>query len=110
MRNGELKTVTECSMILKTNKVEKFTEQQYNEMIIEILDKSIKLNGVNIILSWFLLVEFVLVFLGVIGFNAFVYVPWLIAAVKIWLNDREMKTNYYVIEYIQDLRDKHNKS
>jgi hypothetical protein len=56
------------------------------------------------------LVEFVLVFLGVIGFNAFVYVPWLIAAVKIWLNDREMKTNYYVIEYIQDLRDKHNKS
>jgi hypothetical protein len=87
-----------------------FTEQQYNEMIIEILDESIKLNGVNIILSWFLLVEFVLVFLGVIGFNAFVYVPWLIAAVKIWLNDRKMKTNYFVIEYIQDLRDKHNKS
>jgi len=110
LRNGELKTVTGCSMILKTNKVEKFTEQQYNEMIIDILDKSIKLNGINIILSWFLLVEFVLVFLGVIGFNAFVYVPWLIAAVKIWLNDREMKTNYFVIEYIQDLRDKHNKS
>ena len=87
-----------------------FTEQQYNEMIIEILDESIKLNGVNIILSWFLLVEFVLVFLGVITFNVFVYVPWIIVAVKIWHNDREMRTNNVAIEYIQDLRDKHNKS
>jgi len=97
-------------MIRKTNKVEEFTKEQYNEMIIEVLDKSIKLNGINIILSWFLLVEFVLVFLGVIGFNVFVYVPWFIVAVKIWINNREMKTNYFVIEYIQDLRDKHNKS
>ncbi len=97
-------------MIRKTNKVEKFTEEQYNEMIIEVLDKSIKLNSINIILSWFLLVEFVLVFLGVITFNVFVYVPWIIVAVKIWHNDREMRTNNVAIEYIQDLRDKHNKS
>lgn len=97
-------------MVRKTNKVEEFTKEQYNEMIIEILDKSIKLNGINIILSWFLLVEFVLVFLGVITFNAFVYIPWIIATVKIWHNDREMKANVVAIEYIEDLRDKHNKS
>jgi hypothetical protein len=90
--------------------MKEFTKEEYNEMIIEVLDKSIKLNGINIIISWFLLIEFVLVFLGVITFNVFVYIPWIIAAVKIWLNDREMKTNYFVIEYIQDLRDKQNKS
>ena len=102
--------MTGCSTIQKTNKVEKFTEEQYNEMIIEILDKSIELNKINIILSWFLLIEFILVFLDIITFNAFVYIPWIIAAVKIWRNDREMKANVVAIEYIEDLRDKHNKS
>ena len=47
--NGILKIATGCSMIRKTNKVEEFTKEQYNEMIIEVLDKSIKLNGINII-------------------------------------------------------------
>jgi hypothetical protein len=51
-----------------------------------------------------------LVFLGVITFNAFVYIPWIIATVKIWHNDREMKANVVAIEYIEDLRDKHSKS
>jgi|LauGreDrversion4_2_1035121.scaffolds.fasta_scaffold531197_4 hypothetical protein len=90
--------------------MKEFTKEEYNQMIIEVVDESIKLNTVNIILSLFIFLELILVFLGVIRFNTFVYVPCILAAVKIWLNDGEMKTNQFVIKYIEDLRDKHNKS
>ncbi len=90
--------------------MKEFTKEEYNEMIIEVVDRSIELNTINIILSLFIFLELVLIILGVIRFNAFVYVPWILAAVKFWLNDGEMKTNEFVIKYIEDLRDKHNKS
>lgn len=92
------------------NDIENFTEDDYNQMIIEILEKNIELNKINIILYLFFSVEFFLIFFGYITLNYFVIIPWILLTIKIWLNDREIKLNDSAIKHLEDLRDKQNKT
>jgi len=92
------------------NENKEFTEYEYNQMIIDILEKNIQLNNIDMILYLFISVECFLIGLGYIVLNIFVLVPLIFAGIKIWINNAEIKMNDIAIQYIEDLRDNHNKT
>jgi len=92
------------------NENKEFTEYEYNQMIIDLLEKNIQLNNIDMILYLFISVECFLIGLGYIVLNIFVLVPLIFAGIKIWINNAEIKMNDIAIQYIEDLRDNHNKT
>ena len=92
------------------NENKEFTEYEYNQMIIDLLEKNIQLNNIDMILYLFISVECFLIGLGYIVLNIFVLIPLIFAGIKIWINNTEIKMNDIAIQYIEDLRDKHNKT
>jgi len=92
------------------NENKEFTEYEYNQMIIDILEKNIQLNNIDMILYLFISVECFLIGLGYIVLNIFVLVLLIFAGIKIWINNAEIKMNDIAIQYIEDLRDNHNKT
>jgi len=103
--SGILRIAIGCSMIQKMND-ENITEYEYNQMIIEILEKNIVLLNLNLIMSLFVIVEVILLMLDYISFVFMVYGPLMFALFKIWNNRQELIANGITIQYIQDLRDK----
>ena len=92
------------------NENKEFTEYEYNQMIIDILEKNIQLNNIDMVLYLFISIECFLIGLGHIVLNIFVLIPLMFAGIKIWINDEEIKLNNIAIQHIEDLRDKHNKT
>ena len=79
-------------------------------MIIDILEKNIQLNNIDMVLYLFISIECFLIGLGHIVLNIFVLIPLMFAGIKIWINNEEIKLNNIAIQHIEDLRDKHNKT
>jgi hypothetical protein len=92
------------------NENKEFTEYEYNQMIIDILEKNIQLNNIDMVLYLFISIECFLIGLGHIVLNIFVLIPLMFAGIKIWINNEEIKLNNIAIQHIEDLRDKHNKT
>ena len=86
-----------------------YTEEEYNQMIIEILEKNIRLYNINIILYFYLIIEIILIVFDYVGFVFMVYAPMIFAWLKILHNKQSAKANDVVIQYIKDMIDKENK-
>jgi len=109
LTNGIPKIQIECFMTMRIKNMEELTEEDYNRMILEILQKNIEIHRVNIVLYCFFCVEFFLIFFGYISLNYFVKISWVIVTIKLWFNERKIKMNDSAITYIEDLRNKKNK-
>ena len=89
--------------------MENYTEEEYNQMIIEILEKNIRLYNINIILYFYLIIEIILFVFDYIGFVFMVYAPMILAWLNILHNNQTTKANDVAIQYIKDMIDKENK-
>ncbi len=89
--------------------MENYTEEEYNQMIIEILEKNIRLYNINIILYFYLIIEIILFVFDYIGFVFMVYTPMILAWLNILHNNQTTKANDVAIQYIKDMIDKENK-
>ena len=89
--------------------MENNTEEEYNQMIIEFLEKNIRLRTINVILYFYLIIEIILIMFDYVGFVFMVYAPMIFAWLKILHNNQSVKANNVVIQYIEDMIDKENK-
>ena len=88
--------------------MEGYTEEEYNKMLIEILDRSIELNYQCIVMNLFIIVESILLFFDYIKLDAFYIITIALAMIKYSYNNHKIKLNDVAIQYIIDLRDKEN--
>jgi len=88
--------------------MEGHTEEEYNEMLIDLLDKSIEWNSQGMVMSLFIFVESILLFFNYIKLDAFYVITILLALIKYSYNNHKIKLNEIAIQYIKDLRDRKN--
>lgn len=88
--------------------MEGYTEEEYNKMLIEILDRSIELGYQCIVMSLFIFVESILLLFDYIKLDAFYVITIVLALIKYSYNNHKIKLNDVAIQYIIDLRDKEN--
>ena len=88
--------------------MEGYSEEEYNKMLIEILDRSIELGNQSIVMSLFIFVESMLLFFDYIKLDAFYVITIVLALIKYSYNNHKIKINQIAIQHIIDLRDKEN--
>jgi len=88
--------------------MEGYSKEEYNKMLIEILDRSIELGNQSIVMSLFIFVESMLLFFNYIKLDAFYIITIALAMIKYSYNNHKIKLNDIAIQYIIDLRDKEN--